>query len=89
VYHLFVVTTAEREALQAHLASRGIETLIHYPVPIPRQPALAGQNPDDCPVATRLCGRILSLPLHPALRDDEVDEIAAAVQAFQPRTVVS
>ncbi len=89
VYHLFVVRTGERPALQAHLAANGIETLIHYPVSIPRQPALAGQNPGECPVAARVCGEILSLPLHPALRDDEVDEIAAAVNSFQPRTVVS
>jgi dTDP-4-amino-4,6-dideoxygalactose transaminase len=89
VYHLFVVTTDDRDALQAHLASQGIETLIHYPVPIPRQPALADQQPAQCEVAARLCGGILSLPLHPALRDDEVDGVAAAVHAFQPRTVVS
>jgi dTDP-4-amino-4,6-dideoxygalactose transaminase len=89
VYHLFVVTSGERDALQAHLAARGIETLIHYPVSIPRQPALAGEQPGDCPVAARLCGGILSLPLHPALRDGEIDDIAAAVHAFQPRAVVS
>jgi dTDP-4-amino-4,6-dideoxygalactose transaminase len=89
VYHLFVVSAADRDALQAHLAANGIETLIHYPIAIPRQPALAGERPDECPVAARTCGAILSLPLHPALRDDEVDEIAAAVHAFQPRTVVS
>ncbi|MCU1384327.1 MAG: fdtB 1, partial [Acidobacteria bacterium] len=89
VYHLFVVRTGDRDALQAHLAGRGVETLIHYPVAIPRQPALAAQQPADCPVAARLCGGILSLPLHPALRDDEVDEIAAAVHAFEPRTAVS
>jgi dTDP-4-amino-4,6-dideoxygalactose transaminase len=88
VYHLLVVTTDDRAALQADLAAKGIETLIHYPVPIPRQPALAAEHPADCPVAARLCDGILSLPLHPALRDDEVDEIAAAVRAFQPRTVV-
>jgi dTDP-4-amino-4,6-dideoxygalactose transaminase len=40
-------------------------------------------------VATRTCDGILSLPLHPALRDDEVDEVAAAVHAFEPRTVAS
>ena len=89
VYHLFVVTTGERDDLQAHLAARGVETLIHYPVPIPRQPALAAEQPADCPVAARLCGGVLSLPLHPALRDDEVDEVAAAVDTFQPRIVVS
>jgi dTDP-4-amino-4,6-dideoxygalactose transaminase len=88
VYHLFVVRTDDRERLQADLAAKGIETLIHYPVPIPRQPALAGEHPDDCPVAARMCGEILSLPLHPALRDDEVDEIAAAVRAFRPRPVL-
>jgi len=89
VYHLFVVRSGDRDALQAHLAASGVETLIHYPVAIPRQPALAGQRPDDCPVAARTCRAILSLPLHPALRDDEVDEIAAAVHAFRPRAVVS
>ena len=89
VYHLFVVKTADRDGLQAHLTARGVETLIHYPVAIPRQPALAGQQPDDCSVAEGLCDGVLSLPLHPALRDDEVDQIAAAVHAFQPRTVVS
>jgi len=86
VYHLFVVKTAERDALQAHLAASGIETLIHYPLPIPSQPALAGERPADCPVAARLCGGILSLPLHPALGDDDIDAIDAAVQAFQQRT---
>jgi dTDP-3-amino-3,4,6-trideoxy-alpha-D-glucose transaminase len=89
VYHLFVVRSSERDAMQAHLAAHGIETLIHYPVPLPQQPALAAFDPADCPVAAQLCGGILSLPLHPALRDDEVDEIAAAVHAFQPRRVVS
>jgi dTDP-4-amino-4,6-dideoxygalactose transaminase len=89
VYHLFVVRSIDRDALGAHLAESGIETLIHYPVAIPRQPALADQHPDECPVAARTCQEILSLPLHPALRDDEVDEIAAVVHAFKPRTVVS
>jgi dTDP-4-amino-4,6-dideoxygalactose transaminase len=89
VYHLFVVTAGERDALQAHLASDGIETLIHYPVSIPQQPALAGERPDDCPVAARLCAGVLSLPLHPALRDGDIDDIAAAVHAFQPRAAVS
>ena len=67
--------------LQRYLAARGIETLIHYPTPIPRQPALAPFEPDDCPIAARVCGEILSLPLHHNLRDDEADEVAAAVAA--------
>jgi len=86
VYHLFVGRSGARRDLQAHLAASGIETLIHYPVPIPRQPAMAAVDPAECPVAARVCDEILSLPLHPALHDDEVDAVAAAVRAFEPRT---
>jgi dTDP-4-amino-4,6-dideoxygalactose transaminase len=82
VYHLFVVRTAARDALQAELASKGVETLIHYPVPIPRQPALAAASAADCPVAARACDEVVSLPLHPALADADVDFIAEAVAAF-------
>jgi len=82
VYHLFVVRSGAREDLQAHLTARGIETLIHYPVAIPRQPALASVEPADCPVATRACNEVVSLPLHPALGPAQVDEIAAAIHAF-------
>ena len=82
VYHLFVVRTTQRQMLQAHLAARGIETLIHYPVPITQQPALAQARPADCPAAARACHEILSLPLHPAMHDEDVDAIAAAVNAF-------
>jgi dTDP-4-amino-4,6-dideoxygalactose transaminase len=85
VYHLFVVRAGAREALRAHLASRGIETLIHYPVPIPRQPAMTASQPADCPLASQACDEVLSLPLHPALADEDVDFIAEAVDAFAPQ----
>jgi dTDP-4-amino-4,6-dideoxygalactose transaminase len=89
VYHLFVVRHDKRDELQRQMLGRGVETLIHYPVPIGHQPALAAFEPAECAVATRTCDAILSLPLHPALRDDEVDEVAAAVHAFEPRAVAS
>jgi dTDP-3-amino-3,4,6-trideoxy-alpha-D-glucose transaminase len=82
VYHLFPVLSSDRPALQAHLKARGIETLIHYPVAIPRQPALASERPARCPVAERVCGEVLSLPLHPGLSMQAVDEVAAALNAF-------
>jgi dTDP-4-amino-4,6-dideoxygalactose transaminase len=85
VYHLFVVRSAARRELQAHLAARGIDTLIHYPVPIPRQPALARMQPADCPIAARACDEVLSLPLHPALTDQDVDLVAEAVDTFAPQ----
>jgi dTDP-4-amino-4,6-dideoxygalactose transaminase len=88
VYHLFVIRVGasagsdRRGDMQRHLAARGIETLVHYPVPIPRQPALAAAKPADCPRASAACAEVLSLPLHPALTGTEVDRIAAAVGEF-------
>src|SRR5262249_34320450 len=79
-YHLFVVLSASRDELKAALAARGVETLIHYPVPIPRQPALAATEPAECPIAARIAGEVLSLPLHVALHDDEIDAVAAALK---------
>jgi dTDP-4-amino-4,6-dideoxygalactose transaminase len=73
------VRCRDRGALVESLAARGIETLIHYPVPIPRQPALSTAEPIDCPVAERACDEVLSLPLHPRLGDFDVDEVSAAI----------
>ena len=84
VYHLFPVRSQVREAMQAHLRNTGVETLIHYPIPIPRQPAFAGQDPADCPTAARVCDEVFSLPLYPALIDSAIDTVASAV-ASGPR----
>jgi dTDP-4-amino-4,6-dideoxygalactose transaminase len=85
VYHLFVVRTTARAKFQAHLAAHGVETLIHYPVSIPRQPAMAGVAPADCPVAAQVCDEILSLPLHPALSAADIGAVANAARAWAPR----
>jgi dTDP-4-amino-4,6-dideoxygalactose transaminase len=84
VYHLFPVLSASRERLQAHLRAAGVETLIHYPVPIPQQPALAAAHPADCPVANRVCAEVCSLPLYPSLDDPSVDAVIAAASTFHP-----
>ncbi len=83
VYHLFPVLTAARDAFQQHMRDRGIETLIHYPVPIPRQPALAPASPAMCPVADRVCAQVVSLPMYPGLSDDAVSAVIAASAAFK------
>lgn len=80
VYHLFVILARDRERLRAHLDTAGVETLIHYPVPIPRQPAMAGVDPAPCARADDVCDTIVSLPLHPALPLETVDEIAAVIR---------
>jgi dTDP-3-amino-3,4,6-trideoxy-alpha-D-glucose transaminase len=82
VYHLFPVRSGARQALQAHLTSAGIETLVHYPVPIPRQPALSSADPAACPVADCVCSEVLSLPMHPRLRPQDVNEVAGAIRQF-------
>lgn len=82
VYHLFPILTKDRAALQAHFKGRGVDTLIHYPVPVSRQPAVASQQPAACPIADRVCDEVLSLPLHPALTRRDIEEVAAALHAF-------
>jgi dTDP-4-amino-4,6-dideoxygalactose transaminase len=82
VYHLFVVRSSERDRLQGHLRERDIETLVHYPVPIPRQPALAPSRPADCPQADAACAELLSLPLRPGLSADDVARVASAIRDF-------
>ena len=57
-----------------------METLIHYPMPISRQAALAAMEPAVCPVADRVCTEIFSLPLYPALPEAAVDRIASVLQ---------
>lgn len=81
VYHLFPILSSDRAAVQARLTARGVETLIHYPLPIPRQPALAAERPDQCPIADRVCGEVLSVPLHPGMTREAVEAVAAALQA--------
>jgi dTDP-4-amino-4,6-dideoxygalactose transaminase len=89
VYHLFPVRAPRRDALRAYLQSRGIETLVHYPVPLSRQPALASERPSPCPVADRVCGELCSLPLYPRLPTAAAEEVAAAVRAFAATTPVA
>jgi dTDP-4-amino-4,6-dideoxygalactose transaminase len=82
VYHLFPVLTDSRDAFQHHMRERGVETLIHYPVPIPRQPALRAASPAMCPVADGVCAQIVSLPMYPGLSDTAVAPVVAAAASF-------
>jgi len=83
VYHLFPVRSDKREALQAHLARAGVETLVHYPIPLHKQPAFAHLAPRDCPVAARAAAELLSLPLHARLHQRQAARVADAIQAFE------
>jgi len=80
VYHLFVVRVPDRDRFQRQLAADGIETLVHYPLPIPRQQAFAHMSPAHCPLAARVCAEVVSLPLHPGLSDGDLDTVVSAVK---------
>lgn len=84
VYHQYVVRTPRRDDLRAFLAAEGIETGIHYPTPIHRQPAWRAQWAETpaLPRAERAAREILSLPVFPDLTDAEVERVADAVARF-------
>jgi dTDP-3-amino-3,4,6-trideoxy-alpha-D-glucose transaminase len=83
VYHLFPVRSPRRDQLAAHLRAEGVETLVHYPVALPEQPAFADHAPQACPVAAAAAAEVLSLPLRPDMTDGEVELVARAVNRFR------
>ncbi|MGL4293393.1 MAG: DegT/DnrJ/EryC1/StrS family aminotransferase [Bacteroidales bacterium] len=82
VWHIFPVLTSHREALQKYLADKGIETLIHYPVPPHLQEAYREWNDRSYPVSERIHREILSIPLNPSLTDEEVTYIIMMLNGF-------
>jgi dTDP-4-amino-4,6-dideoxygalactose transaminase len=84
VYHLFVVETGQRDELREHLRGAGIQTGVHYPVPIHLQPAYEdlGHKTGDFPNAERLAARSLSLPMFPELRQEQIAYVADQITGF-------
>jgi len=86
VYHLYVIRIPgeRRGALQAHLQSKGISTGIHYPIALPNLKAYAYLNHPAAafPEASKASREILSLPMYPELREDEIEYIGKAINAF-------
>jgi len=82
VWHLYVVQHAQRDALQQALTSAGVGTMIHYPIPPHRQQAYAqsGWGPGAFPIAERMADEVLSLPMGPHLRTDQMDIIIGAIR---------
>jgi dTDP-4-amino-4,6-dideoxygalactose transaminase len=83
IYHLYVIQTSERDALEQHLKARQIHTGIHYPVPAHLQEACAplGYKVGDFPVTEAAASRILSLPMFAELTAEQIDYVADAVLA--------
>jgi dTDP-4-amino-4,6-dideoxygalactose transaminase len=85
VYHLFVLQCPERDRLSAHLKRRGVDTLIHYPLPVHRQPPCRNlpRDPRGLHVAEEHGDTCLSIPCHPQLSDTEVDSVIQALNDFR------
>lgn len=83
VYHLYVIQVPDRERLAAFLNDRGIETSVHYETPAHQHPAIeAWAGETTLPRTESLVDRILSLPMHPRITDDEIDRVCAAIEEY-------
>jgi dTDP-4-amino-4,6-dideoxygalactose transaminase len=82
VWHLYVVATPQRDALKRYLEERCIGTVIHYPKPPHLQECYPAYRDHKLPLATRLAGEVVSLPMSPDMTQAEVAEVIAAVRAF-------
>ncbi len=85
-WHQYVVRSAEREALQQHLAASGIPSAVHYPRALHQQTAYAHCQTMPLPVAEQAAREILSLPLHPYLSDEASEVLCQTVNSFSSRT---
>jgi dTDP-3-amino-3,4,6-trideoxy-alpha-D-glucose transaminase len=81
-YHLFVITSPQRDRLRNYLQELNIPTLIHYPYPLHRQKAFAEFGSARCPNADLLCSRVLSLPMHAFLTEGETERVIEGVREF-------
>ncbi|MGA9117517.1 MAG: DegT/DnrJ/EryC1/StrS family aminotransferase [Bacteroidota bacterium] len=84
VYHLYVIQTAQRDALQQHLASRGVATGLHYPIPLHLQEAYRdlGYARGGFPVTEKVAAQGLSLPMYAELTGDQIDHVISSVKEF-------
>ena len=84
VYHNFVIRTDQRDELMAHLREEGVDTRVHYPIPIHLQDAARdlGYHHGDFPNAERYALTMISLPIYPELSDDEIAYVIASVESF-------
>lgn len=84
VFHLFVIRTNQRDGLQHYLQTKGIGTLIHYPVPPHLQEAYhaLGYKKGQFPIAETMADTCLSLPMYPGLQSEQIAYIAHTIQSF-------
>lgn len=79
VWHLFVIRTSKRDQLQHYLSENGIQTLIHYPIPPHQQLAYKDWNEISYPITEQIHKEVLSLPISPIMKDDEVMKMVRVI----------
>jgi dTDP-4-amino-4,6-dideoxygalactose transaminase len=82
VYHVYAVRTPRRDAVRERLTAAGVQTGIHYPIPLHLQPAYRdlGYKAGDFPVSEELAATVLSLPMYPEMTAREIDTIVDEVR---------
>jgi dTDP-4-amino-4,6-dideoxygalactose transaminase len=82
VWHLFVVRTANRDKLQDYLKEKGIQTVIHYPIPLHHQEAYSEWSHLSYPISEKIHREVLSIPISPVLTEKEVSNIVSALNEY-------
>ena len=84
VYQTYMVWAGRRDELKTYLNQNGVQAAVHYPTPIPLQPAAKklGYRSADFPVTMKLASGILSLPLYPGMTRRQQDRVAALIKEF-------
>ncbi len=83
VWHLFVVRVEERERFQSYLEKNGIQTVIHYPIPPHKQKAYSEWNNDSYPVSEKIHEQIISIPISPIMKVEEVSNACNVINSFK------
>ena len=84
VFHIYPLVSPRRDALCEHLQRRGVETLVHYPIPVHRQRAFSDYNACRLPICEKIAREEISLPLSPVQTDEETFYVIEAINQFRP-----
>ncbi len=83
VWHLFVVRSSERANLLKHLQENGIQTLLHYPIPVHKQNAYSEWNAMSLPISELIHREVVNLPISPVMEESEIEKVVSAVNSFK------
>ena len=83
VWHLFVIRVANRSDFQKYMKSKGIETLVHYPIAPHKQEAYKELNELSLPITELLSSEVISLPISPVMTQEQIDCVVSSVNDYQ------